>query len=119
MEIRIIRSDDTFGSQELKERLEQLPGWDSSITLEIRQEQRAPLKAIDPTILAAIFTMTGATLGALITGLLQIARESHKQKIVLVTKDGLRLEIESRRALEHIPELIKLLRSMEVEVIGY
>jgi hypothetical protein len=117
MKITIVRSDDIFTSQELKERLEGLPDWDSSITLEIRQEQHLLLKTVDPTVLAAIFAMTGTALGALITGLLQVVRDKHKEKIVLVTKDGLRIEVEARHAQDKIPELIKLLRSMEVQTI--
>ncbi|MCP4600169.1 MAG: hypothetical protein GY847_06480 [Proteobacteria bacterium] len=117
MEIRIMRSDDTLTSQELKEQFEQLPCWDQSITLEVRQEQQRRLRTVDPTVLAAIFSAAGAALGALVTGLFQIAKATHKERVVLVSKDGLRIEIETRHALDKIPELIKLLRLMEVEII--
>ncbi len=117
MEITIVRSDDTFTSQELKECLERLPDFDNSTTLEIRREQRLLLKMVDPTVLVAIFTMTGTAMGALITGILQIIQGKHKERIVLVTKDGLRIEIEARHAIDKIPELIKLLQSMEVQTI--
>jgi len=111
MRISIVRSDDTFTSQGLKEHLEGLPDWDSSIGLEIRQEQRLRLKTVDPTVLVAILTMSGTALGALITGLLQIVQDRHREKIILVTKDGLRIEVEARHAQDKIPEIIKLLRS--------
>ena len=117
MEIIIRRNDDSITSEELKERLERLPNWDNSISLEIRKEQRLLLKTIDPTILAAIFTMTGTALGALITGLLQIAKEKHKEEIVLVTKDGLRVQIKAGHAMDKIPELIRLMQSMHIETI--
>jgi hypothetical protein len=117
MEIRIVRSDDSLTSEELKENLERFSEWDNSITLEIRQEQRLLLKTVDPTVLAAIFTMAGTALGALISGLLQIAQVNYKEKVVLVTKDGLRIEVEARHAQDKIPELIKLLRFMEVQII--
>lgn len=117
MQIRIERSDDSLTSQELKELLEKLPEWDNSIKLEVIREQHLRLKNIDPTVVTAILTMAGTALGALISGLLKIAQANHKERIVLVTKDGLRIEVEARHALDKIPELIKLLRSMELEVI--
>lgn len=115
MELIIIRRDDTWTSNELKDALEQLPNWDSSVELEIRSQQQH-LRTIDPTVLVAGFTMAGTVLGALIGGLLQII-QSNKEKIVLVSKNGLHIEIEARHAQKKLPELIKLLKSMEVEII--
>lgn len=119
MEILIVRRDDTLSSKELKDRLENLPDWDNSIKLEIKDIQSIRLRSVDPTVLVAICGMAGGALGALITGILKVksAKESIREKVVLVTKDGLRIEIESRNALEKIPELIKLVKLMEIKRI--
>ena len=117
MQIQIERSDDYLTSQELIDHIERLPFWNNSIKMEVHQVQLMRLKNIDPTVITAIFTMSGTALGALVTGLLKIAQEKHKEKIVLVSKNGLRIEIESKHALKKLPELIKLLQSMELEVI--
>ncbi len=117
MEIQIITTDESLSNQEIKKRLESLPEWDNSISLEIRREEQDTLRSLDPTVLAAVLAMTGTALGALMTGLLQIAQAKNKEKIVLVTKEGLRIEVEAVNAQKKIPELIKLLKSMEINIL--
>ena len=116
-EVSIVSSDEKLSSKTLKGQLEQLAQWDRSIILETRTDNRAAYRGLDPTVLVAIFTMTGTAVGALITGVLQIAQTNSKEKIVLVSKEGLRVEIESRHAMSKIPELIKLLKSMDIDAI--
>jgi hypothetical protein len=117
MQIKIIRTDDTFCSQDLKDYFEKMPGWDTSVTLKIEQPQVKATRTIDPTVLVAIIGIVGTSLGALIAGLLQILQEKHRERIVLVTKSGLRIEVEARNAMDKVPELIKLVQSMDVEII--
>jgi len=108
MEIYIISNDGTFTSQELKERFEELPGWDGSITLVIPR-----LRTMDPTVLAAIFTMTGTALGALISGLLRIAQTRAKDRIVVELEGGRKLELEGpdiSKLMKDVPKLMELLK---------
>jgi hypothetical protein len=116
-EIRIVSSDDVLSSNKLKEELEGVGGWDHSIRLETRVEEHALYRTVDPTVLVAIFTMSGTAIGALITGLLQIAQANAKEKIVLVSKNGSRIEIEAKDAQSKIPELVEMLKSMDVDII--
>lgn len=116
-ELRILRTDNSITSQEIVALLENMPEWDPSVVLEVRQEPHEALRTLDPTVVVALVTMTGTALGALVTGLLQIAQAISREKIVLETKDGLHIEIEARNARKRIPELIKLVKSMEIERI--
>jgi hypothetical protein len=117
MEIRVVRTDDSLTSQQLKERLETLPNWDDAIALEILQERGSQLRQVDQTVLVATVSAIAATLGVLISGLLQIAQANYKERIVLVSKKGLRIEIETRHALKKLPELIELLKAMDTDRI--
>jgi hypothetical protein len=117
MEIRVVRTDDSLTSRQLKERLETLPNWDDTIALEILQERGSHLRQVDQTVLVAAVSAIAATLGVLISGLLQIAQANYKERIVLVSKKGLRIEIETRHALKKLPELIELLKAMDTDRI--
>ena len=117
MEIRIVRTDDNLTSQQLKERLETLPGWEQTITLEVLQERSTRLRQLDQAVLLATVSAVAATLGVLISGLLQIAQANYKERIVLVSKKGLRIELETRHALKKLPELIELLKLMDIDRI--
>ena len=73
----------------------------------------AEYRAIDPAILVAIIGSSGIALSSLISGLLNIARDRKSQKIVIQSKNGLRLEIPVNTPPEKISELIKQLRYMD------
>lgn len=113
MEIMIVRKDDTFSSQSVKEALERQPDWDHSISLEVRLVQGLKLRSIDPTVLVAIVSAAGSMVGNLIVSLLQLVRQRGMEKIVLEFVDGRRIEIEAKDATKVLPELIKMLESAE------
>ena len=121
MKICIATSDDDLTVNELKVLLENSSDWDHSISLEIHEKQDSGLRdrGIDPTVLVAICATTGATLGALITGLLKILQENYKEKVILETKDGLRIEIEARNALKKMHEAVKIVREMNINRIEF
>jgi uncharacterized membrane protein YciS (DUF1049 family) len=74
----------SLSGQNVKELLEAQSSWnDSSIQLEIRGSNRRYRGITDPTMLVAIVGVAGSAIGALLTGLLQIAQQNALKKIVL------------------------------------
>jgi hypothetical protein len=110
-EVRVTSA--SLSTIELKQRLEMNDGIrDSAIELRITQN-RPRLRGIEPTVLVALVSAGGTALGALITGLLQVARESHSSKIVVQGKDGKRLEFPADTPLDKIEEFKKLIKELD------
>jgi hypothetical protein len=89
---------------------------DAAIELDL-QDRRRNTRGIDPTVLVAVVSVTGTALGALISGVIQIANTSRHSKIILQAKGGSRLEIPSNTPSEKIDELIDKLKQMDIEHI--
>ena len=108
MEIQI--TSENISSTELKRLLEsalQLVNID--IALEIRKSV-VKKRTIDPTVLVAAVGVIGTALGALITALLQVARQRASQKIVLVWSNGQSLEVPADMSSEELDNLIEKLK---------
>src|ERR1044072_9472161 len=87
-----------FGIAAHGEDAETLRGVLAAITAEhVGLELRisSPFRGVDPAGLVAVVTVIGTVVGALVTGLLQIAQSRQATTIVLSGKDGSRLEIPS------------------------
>jgi ACT domain-containing protein len=111
---KIILSATSIPSRELKRRFEnRTEGKEASIELEL-EPNISNTRGIDPTVLVAIVSVTGTALGALVSGLLQVALANRQQKIIIQGKDGSRLEVPSDTSSEKIDELIDKLRMMDV-----
>jgi hypothetical protein len=114
---KITLSSAIIPSVELKRRCESVATWEEvSIELELH-ESRPNKRGVDPTILVAVVSFTGTALGALISGLLQIANASRQSKIILQGKNGTRLEVPANTPPDKIDELIDKLRMIETEHI--
>lgn len=113
----IILSAASIPSRELKRHCEnQIVLKEASIELDLR-DRRIDTRGIDSTVLVAVVSVTGTALGALVSGLLQIANARRQSKIILQTRDGSRLEIPSDTQSDRIDELIDKIKRMELEHI--
>lgn len=108
-EFVIVRSDDRLSSAELKSRLEESPGWDSSLQIRI-VKSTLDTRPADPTFLA-ILTAGGAAIGALFGALGGVAQSLGKHKIVIRWADGTCVEVEGRNAEEIVKKVIPLLEA--------
>ena len=88
----------------------------NGITLEIRKLEFI-LRGLDPTVLVAIVSALGTGLGALITGLLQIARQSTNKKIVMQSQSGQRLEVPADISPEELDALLEKLKELETQKV--
>jgi hypothetical protein len=71
------------------------------------------LRALEPSVLVAIVGASGATVGALITGLLNMARERKQESFVIQSKSGAKLEVPAGTSQETISMLIQKIREMD------
>jgi|ERR1035438_8303855 hypothetical protein len=76
-------------------------------------ENRPRFRGVDPTFVVAIVGAAGTALGALVSGLLQIARETHSAKVTVQAKDGRRVEFPVDTPSEKVKELVELMREMD------
>lgn len=98
---------------DLKHRLERDQAIvDAQLQLEV-VEDRPRYRGIEPTVLVAIIGAAGSALGALVSGLVQIAHESHSSTIVVQGKDGRRVEFPTDTRPERIKQLIDVMGEME------
>lgn len=106
-------TSEEFSPDNLIVMLEGMPGWQpQNVQLALQKKEQA-FRTLDPTVVVAIITAASAGLGALLTGLLSIAKETKSKVIVLQDKDGRRLEIPADTPTEKIQELMEVVRQME------
>ena len=109
----IVLESDFLSGIELRQILEQdyrLAGDDVRFSV----RKRGPrLRSPDSAILVAIIGSLGTTLVALISSLLQIAKEHKAAKIVLQSKDGRRIEFPADTPPEKIAELAAIAKEMD------
>jgi len=115
MEIFIASKE--FRNDDLIQRLERSPDWSSrEIRLLLRKSDQE-FRTIDSTVLVAVVSALGAGVGALISGLLNIAKESKTNKLIIKDKNGRTLEIPAEYPMEKVKELVQILREMETAKI--
>ena len=78
-----------------------------------RKDKDRRVRSLEPTIMVAIVGGVSAALSALITSVLQIAREHKAGKIVLQSKTGARIEVPSNISREKLDELVATVQDME------
>jgi predicted ribonuclease YlaK len=100
---------------ELKAQLEQHLDPDrAEIALEVR-DRKSAVRVIDPTILVAIVGAAGTGLGALIAGLMEIAKQKSSRLIIIQSKGGTRLEVPVGVSEEELEALIENVKELELE----
>lgn len=112
MELTIKINTDAISAAELKESLEQRPDWkDLNIGLSLRKS-KVRTRGLDPAILVAIVGAASTSMGALIAGLFQIAKEKSAERIVIQGADGERVEFPANLPPEEIDDLIEKARKL-------
>jgi hypothetical protein len=74
-------------------------------------------RGVDPVVLVAIISSVSSALTALVSGILSIRSQAKAKSIVLVAKDGRRIEVPSSFSTARIDELISKLNGLEVKSI--
>ena len=112
MEIKIL--SDHISSKELKQCVDSLPK--EGAEYQLRQKSLG-VRGIDPTILVAVISTTGASLVALLTTVLSIAKEKQLSKIIVQSKDGTKIEIPANYSVDKLDAIIKKIKEIETEKI--
>jgi len=86
------------------------------ISLELVKPE-SEFRGLDPSVLVAIVGAVGVGLGALISGLLQLAMQTALKKIVIQSRDGAKLEIPADISEEKIVSLIEKIKKMEADTL--
>ncbi len=94
--------------------LEKCEGWHSE---DIKVEVPPRIRGVDPQLLVAIVSMTGVGLGALISGVLAVARQSTTKKVVIQGKNGAKLEIPANTSPHKVDYWIAKLKEIDVQSI--
>lgn len=84
-----------------------------TVSGEISVHAPAPqFRSLDPTVVVAIVGAGSGAIGALLSGVLQLARERRTAKIVLQGSDGTRMEIPADTPSQRLDELVEKVRMM-------
>jgi hypothetical protein len=70
------------------------------------------VRGVDPRVVVALVSASSAAIGALLSGLLQIAKERCSGKITLQGNDGSRVEVPANTSPEKLNALIENVRQM-------
>lgn len=73
----------------------------------------AEFRGLDTTVLVALVGVSGTAVGAIISGLLQVLKETHTQKVVLQAKNGRRIEVPATMPQDQVDQLIAKLDALE------
>jgi hypothetical protein len=74
--------------------------------------QTSAFRSLDPSVLVAVVGASGTALGALLGGLLAVAKQKHSNKIVIRGKSA-SLEVPADTSLQKIDALLERIREME------
>lgn len=83
---------------------------EQEVAFELSPRRTKPIG--DASLLTAVVGLAGTALGALITGLFQIAREQKASRVTVVAADGTRIEAPVDAPTERIQEIADVVRSM-------
>ena len=120
MIINIISKAEGISLQELKNSLEiDFSRQKIEIPLNISHSDTS-LRGVDPTILSAAIGASGALLGSLITGILQIILKEKMtvKTIIIVTPSGAKIEVPVNTPDEEIDRVIERLKKLDEKKIG-
>jgi hypothetical protein len=110
--MEIILKSRQIPNDDLIQKLEAANLGKEDVHLLLRKRDQS-FRSLDPTVVIAIVTAASTALGALITGMLNIAKESKSQSIVVQDKHGHRIEFPANCSKEKTEEIICLLNQME------
>ena len=113
IEVEVVASSLEAG-EKLKSQLATIPEWADTLGL---SESCAPLAVVDPNIVVAIIAAAGVGIGSLISGLLQLAKQSGAKKIIVQTRDGTRLEVPVGVSTEELDKVVAKACDIEKERI--
>jgi hypothetical protein len=109
MQINI--TSDEIAEDELQQLLNQRLGKDEARNIFI-QSGSVRLRGADPAVVVALVSASSAAIGALLTGLLQIAKERCSGRITLQGSDGSRIDVPANTSPEKFDALIENIRKM-------
>lgn len=72
-----------------------------------------PFKSLETNVVVAIVSASSAALGALITGLLNVAAQGRSKKIV-IERNGTRIEVPVDCPAEKVKEYVELLKELDI-----
>ncbi len=104
--------------QEIMDSLTAQTGWDkTNISLQLKLPEERYRSNLDPAILVALISAMGTGITALITGLLHAIKKSADNRIVMVGKNGTRLEVPANTSIDKMDQLIEKAKTMDIEEI--
>lgn len=113
MEIYIMGERIGIQPAELQDLLINTMKTNDDVKMELRKSEIV-LRGVDPTILVAIVGTIGTGLGALITGLLQIAKQKAAQKMTVQSGDN-KIEVPQDISPEMLDALIDKIKKLDAE----
>ena len=114
MEISITTKSIGMQSEELHNLLINTLKTNDEVKFELRRPE-VVFRGVESMILVAIVGAVGTGLGALITGLLQIAKQKAGQRITIQTKSGSRIQVPPNVSPEMLDTLIDKIKKLEDE----
>jgi hypothetical protein len=104
-------TSDEIAEDELRQLLNQRLSRDVAHNIVI-QSGAPRLRGADPALIVALVSASSAAIGALLTGLLQIAKERCSGRITLQASDGSRVDVPANTSPERLDALIENIREM-------
>jgi hypothetical protein len=110
MEIKI--SSDSIGILELKNYLENSQFIPNDFEFQL-QSKSIQLRGADPTVLVAVIGSVITALVGLITGILSAVKEKQLGKVMIESKDGIKIEIPANYPMEKLDDLLDKVKRIE------
>jgi hypothetical protein len=96
--------------ESVKSRLAELPELDGVAWTTPDEANRKPTRVLQPAVLVAVVGAAGTALGALITGLLALAKE-RKVGVISVSAGGVTIGMPQNASVEQVQRVLELIRS--------
>jgi hypothetical protein len=106
-----------MSSRQLRDDLARLVAADANCKVEVAWQLRAAphdTRSLDPTVLVAITTTLGALAGTVVTCLFQLVQDRKRGTIVVITRDGTRIEGPADASPEQLAGYVAKVRELEV-----
>jgi hypothetical protein len=97
-------------SESVRSRLAELPEMDGVAWTTPHEANNKPSRVLQPAVLVAIVGAAGTALGALITGLLALAKE-RKVGVISVSAGGVTISMPQNASVEQVQRVLELIRS--------
>jgi len=102
----------------LKQVLEALPPEGPDIALELRPGPSL-FRAPDPLVLVAVISASGAVVGALIAGVLSVARQTKSRTVTLRGRTGRSIEMPADTPPSKVQEYVALAKDLDLDRIEF